>query len=107
MADLYYFKFSLYDHADKLTNISFTNYKGSVFFNSTVKNVFNFRAGFDYEYFQFKQDVTVDSTYESYQKFSSYGTLFASLHADTRDQALFPTKGFNSALQVGICHAFV
>jgi NTE family protein len=98
--DMYYFKFNLYDHTSKINSISFTNYKASVFFNSTVKNVFNFRSGFEYEYFQFKQTMSVDSVYNPYQRFSSYGTLFASLHADTRDRALFPTKGFNSALRI-------
>jgi len=78
---------------------NFTNYKASVFLNSVFKNLYNFRAGFEYEYFRFKQKIAVDTLFDEFQKFSSYGTVFASLNADTRNRSLFPTKGFTSEIR--------
>jgi NTE family protein len=100
MADLYSFKFGLYEKDIKVNTITYTDYKGSVFFNGSVHNVFNAKAGFDYEYFRFKQDVQADTMLIPYQEFSSYGTVFASLAADTRDREYFPTRGFIGTLRL-------
>ena len=98
-AELYSFKFDIYDKDVKINKIVFTNNKGSVFFNYSFRNRFNFRAGFDYEYFRYRQDVHTDTVKDKFQEFSSYGTLFATIKADTRDRANFPTRGFTALLR--------
>ncbi|MBI9038801.1 MAG: patatin-like phospholipase family protein [Bacteroidales bacterium] len=97
--DMFSFDFDDYEKDVKVNSLNFTNYKASVFLNSVFKNLYNFRAGFEYEYFRFKQRIGVDTLFTEFQKFSSYGTVFASLNADTRNRSLFPTKGFTSEVR--------
>jgi outer membrane protein assembly factor BamA len=73
----------------------------SAFVNYSLKNLLNFRGGFDYEYFRLKQqDVIIDSSLAAYEEFSSYGTFFVTFGVDSRDRAYFPTKGSKSELRV-------
>jgi len=97
--DFYAFQFDLYDKNVKINQITFNNNKASLYFNNSFRNRFNFKAGFDYEYFRFRKDIENDSIQNPYQDFSSYGTFFASLAADTRDRAYFSTRGFNAFLR--------
>ncbi|MBE0647117.1 MAG: patatin-like phospholipase family protein [Bacteroidales bacterium] len=97
--DFYSFKFNIYDKSTKIDQLTFTNYKASLFFNSMFLNMYNIRAGFDYEYFRFRQDLQVDTSITRYQNFKSYGTPFISINADTRDDAYFPTRGFLGTLR--------
>lgn len=98
-AEYYSFKFDLYEKETKVNKIIFTNYKVSAFLNYSLKNLLNFRGGFDYEYFRFKQDVMTDTLLETYNEFSSYGTFFVTFSADSRDKAYFPTTGSKSELK--------
>jgi NTE family protein len=98
-AEYYSFKFNLYEGEEKINKIIFTNYKASAFLNYSLKNLLNSRSGFDYEYFRFKQDVITDTLLEDYNEFSSYGTFFATVSADSRDKAYFPTRGTKSELR--------
>ncbi len=95
-SDLYSFDFDDYDKEIKVNSFNITNYKASVFVNSILRNLYSFRIGFDYEYFQFKQKIGADTILDKCNKFSSYGTLFVSFDADTRNHHYFPTKGFKS-----------
>jgi len=95
-SDLYSFDFDDYDKEIKVNSFNITNYRASVFVNSILKNLYSFRIGFDYEYFQFKQKIGADTILDKCNKFSSYGTLFVSFDADTRNHHYFPTKGFKS-----------
>ncbi len=97
--NLYSFDFDDYDKNVKINTFNYTNYKSSVFVKSILKNLYSFKVGFDYEYFQFKQKFVVDSLMDEYKDFSSYGTLFVSFGADTRNHYYFPTKGFKSQLR--------
>ncbi len=97
--DMYTFDFDDYDKDVKINDIEFTNYKASVFVNLNLKNLYSFRAGFDYEYFQFKQKIEVDTILDRFKEFSSYGTLFATFNADTRDHQYFPTRGSRTELR--------
>lgn len=100
MAEFYSFKFNSYEKEEKINEIKFTNYKGSVFLNYSLKNFYNFRAGFEYEYFRFKQEVNIDTFLNAYSGFSSYGNFFINWAADTRDKPYFPTSGFRSEFHV-------
>ncbi len=97
--DIFSFDFDDYEKNVKTNSLNFTNYKASVFLNSVFKNLYSFRAGFEYEYFRFKQQIGIDTLFNKFQKFSSYGTVFVSLNADTRNKSLFPTKGFTSEIK--------
>jgi NTE family protein len=99
-AEYYSFRFDLYEDETKINKIIFTNYKASAFINFSLQNLLNFRTGFDYEYFRFKQDVLTDTLLEAYNEFSSYGTFFATFSADSRDKAYFPTRGSKSEFRV-------
>jgi len=98
-AEFYSFKFDKYDKDVKINEIIFTNYKASAFINYSLKNLVNFRAGFEYEYFRFKQKFDTVSILSKYGTFSSYGNFFVLFGADTRDKAYFPTKGSKSELR--------
>jgi NTE family protein len=97
-AEFYSFKFNTYQQEKKVNEISFTNLTGSFFMNYSLKNFYNFRTGFEYEYFSFKQQVNIDTMLADYSDFSSYGNFFATWAADTRDRLYFPTTGFISEL---------
>lgn len=97
--EFYSFDFNTYNGEVKTNEINFTNYKASTFLNFSLKNFYNFRGGFEYEYFRFRQDVNIDSLINEYSNFSSYGNLFVTWAADTRDRAYFPRSGFKSELR--------
>ncbi|UBM61878.1 patatin-like phospholipase family protein [Candidatus Sulfidibacterium hydrothermale] len=96
--NFYEFDFDTYKNDVKTDEVSFTNFSGAVFMNATVKNIYNFRAGFQYEYFRFRMQY--DTTYESdlVSSFNSYGNLFLSFRSDTYDNKLYPRRGFQSTL---------
>jgi NTE family protein len=91
--DFYYFRFDSYDKDLKTNQISFTNYKSSLYFQYAFRNMIVLKAGVDYEYFKFSQEIHVDSTLDSFDHFTGYGTLFFSLNADTRDRPYFAHRG--------------
>ncbi len=97
--EYYYFKYDQYQGETKVNKIIFTNYKASAFVNYSLKNLLNFRGGFEYEYFRFKQDIMKDSLLEAYNEFSSYGTFFATFGLDSRNRNYFPTSGSKSELR--------
>jgi NTE family protein len=100
-AEYYSFKFNQYEGEMKINKFIFTNYKVSAFINYSFKNLLNFRGGFDYEYFRYKQDEPItDSSLEAYNSFSSYGTFFGTFSADSRNRAYFPTAGSKSELHL-------
>ena len=94
--DMYEFGFGKYNKDVKLTNFKLSNIKASVFVTSTIKNLYSFRAGFEYEYFQFRQDIKVDSALIPYEDYNSYGNIFVKFRADTRDRPYFATSGFDA-----------
>lgn len=98
--EFYSFKFNMYEGEKKINEIIFTNYKVSAFLNYSLKNLLNFRGGFEYEYFRFKQDVVADTALEAFSDFSSYGTFFVAFGVDSRDRAYFPTSGSKSELRL-------
>ena len=98
-ADFYSFNFGDYNKDVKINQINFFNNKGSLFFQYTFKNMVNLKAGFDYEYFRFQQDVDVDSSLHPFQHFTSYGTVFLSLNVDSRDRPYFARRGILATLR--------
>ena len=99
--DFYNFSFGDYERDVKINELKFTNYKFTVFANSTLSNQYNMRLGVDYEYFSLGQNIQSDSTLTPYLGFNSYVTLFGSFKLDTRDKMNYPTRGsyFNSRLE--------
>ncbi len=93
MLDLYNFKFDDYNNDVKINTFTFNNYGVSVFANSHLKNSYSIRLGVEYQYFQFKQNVVVDTLLENFKDFNSYGNVFLNFGSDTRDKNYFPTKG--------------
>lgn len=98
--DFYSFQFDQFIADVKINKITMTNYKSSLFFNYSLKNTFNLKVGFDYEYFRFMQDNEIDTNLTPFFVFSSYGTFFASINADTRDKAYYSTRGFLSSFRL-------
>ncbi len=97
--DFYSFNFGMYNKDVKTNQVNFSNNKGSFFFQYTSRNMVNVKAGFDYEYFRFQQDVDVDTNLNPYEHFTSYGTVFLSFNADSRDRAYFARKGIVATLR--------
>jgi NTE family protein len=99
-AEFYTFKIDTYEKNAKTNKFDLTNYKGSTFFSYNFRNMVNLKAGFEYEYFRFRQDIVIDSAYIPFANFSSYGNVFFTLNADTRDRAYYPTTGINARLKI-------
>ena len=93
--DMFTFNYDYYDKDKKLSQINYSDYKGSVYFNHNALNSLNLKAGIDYEYFRYKEDYPVDSLITYSGSFLGYGTAFLSLTADTRDRPCFSTSGFH------------
>lgn len=96
MVDMYEFKFNYYEGTKKLTQLSASDFKASVFVTSTLANLYNFSGGFEYQYFRFKQNVVVDSTFLDFEDYKSYGNFFVKFRADTRNKPYFSTSGYDA-----------
>ncbi len=101
--DMYDFKFSYYDGANKITDLRMSTIKSSVFYTSIFRNLYSFRAGFEYEYFRFKQAIVIDPELVPFENFKSYGNIFLSFKADTRNKEYFATSGFESEFVARYC----
>ena len=69
-----------------------------LFLNATVKNIYNFRAGFEYEYLKFKMQYDTSGFAELIDDYNSYGNIFVSFRSDTYDNRNYPRKGFKATL---------
>jgi NTE family protein len=99
--DMYDFNFGDYDKDILIHNLTIRNIKTSLFFTSTFNNLFNLKAGIEYEYFSVSQeDIQVDSALLPFEDFHSYGNVYVKLRADTRNEAYFATEGFNAEFKV-------
>ena len=94
--EFYTFMIDLYEKDAKVNNLNLTNYKTSLFFNYYFRNSVTMKAGFDYEYFRFRQDIVIDSSLMPMETFTGYGTLFFSLNADNRDKVCYATRGIRA-----------
>ncbi len=99
-SDFYEFKFGYYYDYHNLNNLTserfnelmFSNYKFTAFANTTFLNQFNLRAGADLEFFSLGQNIS-DTLLYPYLGFHTYMTLFGEFSFDTRDKAVYPTRG--------------
>ena len=96
--DMYSFGFNTYKGDVKADRETFSNFSGSVFLNATVKNIYNFRAGFEYEYLKFKMQYDTSGFAELIDDYNSYGNIFVSFRSDTYDNRNYPRKGFKATL---------
>ncbi len=96
--DMYHFGFKTYEGDEKTDKVFFTNFSGSVFFNATVQNIYNFRAGFQYEYLKFNLEYDTSDLAKLINNYNSYGNVFFSFRSDTYDNRNYPKKGFRSLL---------
>lgn len=96
--DMYHFGFNTYEGEVKTDKVFFTNFSGSLFLNATVKNIYNFRAGWEYDYLKFNMEYDTSEIAELINDYNSYGNLFFSFRSDTYDNRNYPKKGFRSLL---------
>jgi NTE family protein len=94
--DMYNFRFDDYDKGIRVNSYNFINYKISAFVTSVYNNLYSLKAGFEYDYFKFEQEIPFDTTTINWENFNSYGNLFAVFRADTRNKVYFATTGFNA-----------
>jgi len=81
----------------KTGNYRFTNFKGSLFAQTIIKNKYWFRLGGNYEYFKFKSKYE-DGT-DSISDYNSYGNLYFSFSSDTRDKPYLSHKGMETEIR--------
>lgn len=91
--DFYTLGFKQYDNGEKINSWRFNNFNTAVFMPLTIHNNYMFKLGFQYEVFQFKQDVVVDPELDAYSDYADYGNFFLSFNHDSRDKVNFTTKG--------------
>jgi len=91
--DFYTLGFDQYKNGEKINNWHFNNFNSAVFMPLTIQNNYMFKVGFQYEVFQFKQDVVVDPELDSYSDYADYGNFFLSFDHDSRDKVNFTTQG--------------
>jgi len=97
--EIYSFGFDDYEGEDVIGRINFTNFKGSAFASSVIKNLFSFRLGGNYEYFRFKSKLKSEDI-DSISNYNSYANLYFAFNSDTRDRSYLSTKGSVSELRV-------
>lgn len=99
--DMYEFSFGDYNKDTLIHSLKIKNIQTSAFFTSTFNNLYNLKAGAEYEYFSISQkDIKVDSALLPFADFQSYGSLFVKLRADSRNKAYFATEGFNAEFKL-------
>jgi NTE family protein len=91
--DFYSLGFKQYEYGNSINNWHFNNFSFGTFMPLTVKNNFMFKLGFNYELFQFKQDVVVDPELDAFREFTDYGNVYLSFNHDSRDKVYFTQKG--------------
>jgi len=91
--DFYSLGFNQYSNGEKIKNWHFNNFSAAAFMPLTIQNNFMFKLGFQYEVFQFKQDVVVDPDLDTFSNYADYGNFFLSFNQDSRDKINFATKG--------------
>ncbi len=97
--DFYSLNFNRYVNDTKQADYQFVNFSGSAFINATLKNIINFRSGFEFERFRVEQtQFGMDTIPPHSDKISSYGDLFFTFNADTYDREYFATRGFQTEL---------
>ncbi len=96
--NIYSFGFNTYNKDVKTDRVTFSNFSGSVFMNATVKNTYNFRIGFEYDYLKFKMQYNNSEFAELIDDYNSYGNIFVSFRSDTYDSRNYPRKGFKATL---------
>ena len=92
--DMYNFKFYDYEKEIKVNQIDFSSFNFALFLTRTKDNMLNWRMGLQYEYFRFKQDVSIYPSIDSISNFTSYGNAFVSIKGDSRDKSYFSSRGF-------------
>lgn len=91
--DFYTIGFNQYSKGDKINDWRFNNFSAAAFMPITIQNNFMFKAGFQYEVFQFKQDVVVDEELDAFSSYADYGNFFLSFNHDSRNKVNFTTQG--------------
>jgi NTE family protein len=76
---------------------NFTNFKGSLFLQTILKNRHWFRIGGNYEYFRFKSILQNDA--DSISDYNSYANFYFAFNSDTRDRSYLSTRGVFSELR--------
>lgn len=97
--DMYNLSFDDYDGSVRIVTFNFINYKTTAFLSFTLRNLYSFRVGVQYEFFKFKQDISVTPGLDSISDYNSYGNIFIKFRADTRNKAYFATTGFKAELK--------
>lgn len=84
---------NLYDHGDKIDNVTFSYHRGDINMSDIYLRNFKFQIGLRYEYFKYKSDL-YNSDYVA-ENLSSQGLLsyYASAHFETFDKKYYPDKG--------------
>ena len=102
--DFYTFHFNQYKNGEKINFWRFNSFNIGTFMPLTIKNNYLFKTGFQYEVFQFKQDVVLDPELDAYSAYSQYGNLFFSFNYDSRDKVSFTKKG--QLVELKVKHIF-
>ena len=92
----------LYNLSAKTGQWNFTNFKGSLFAQTILRNRHWFRIGGYYEYFRFKSQL--ENANDSTSDYNSYANFYFSFNSDTRDRSYLATKGVLSELRLGLCN---
>ncbi|MEJ2595741.1 MAG: hypothetical protein P8100_11610 [bacterium] len=91
--NMFSFGFDAYTGNTKENSFNFDNLGTSLFIPITIRNKYAFRAGFEYQYFRFRQDIAIDTSITGYDSYSGFGNLYFQFGVDTRDKPYFSTKG--------------
>jgi NTE family protein len=91
--DFYSLRFKEYDNGNTINNWYFNNFSLGTFMPVTIQNNVMFKLGFNYELFQFKQEVVVDPELDAFREFTDYGNFYLSFNHDSRDKVNFTKKG--------------
>lgn len=93
----YMYKYSdlnLYDHGDKVDNVTYSYHMGDLSFSDIYFRNCKFQLGLRYEFFDYKSDLFYNADYRPESvKSKGFFNYYASLRYDTYDKKYYPTKG--------------
>jgi len=85
----------LYDHGDKVDNVTFSYHRGELNFSDIYIRNFQFQIGLRYEYFRYKSNLYNSDYIPEDLTSEGFASYFVETHYDTYDKRYYPDKGIS------------
>ncbi len=86
---------NLYDHGDKIDNVTFSYHRGDVNLSDIYLRNFKFQIGVRYEYFKYKSILYNSDYLPEVSTSKGFASYYVSAHLDSYDKKYYPDKGLS------------